>query len=92
MVDEIKYLLNEEQLTSKNIQSAYLYSCHKDIELIKPGNVNIISSHKDTNAKDYIDSSILSSKMLFQEKIRNLIGLTVGYLFLVHSQVQLLLV
>ncbi len=68
MVDEIKYLLNEEQLTSKNIQSAYLFSCHKDIELIKPGNVNIISSHKDTNAKDYIDSSILSSKMLFQEK------------------------
>ena len=54
MVDEIKYLLNEEQVASKNIQSAYLFSCHKDIELIKPGNVNIISPHKDTNAKDYI--------------------------------------
>ena len=69
MIDEIKYLLNKEQLTPKNIQSAYLFSCHKDIELIKPGNVNIISPHKDTNARDYIESSVLSSKILFQEKI-----------------------
>ena len=69
MIDEIKYLLNKEQLTPKNIQSAYLFSCHKDIELIKPGNVNIISPHKDTNARDYIESSVLSSKILFQEKL-----------------------
>ena len=36
-------------------------------ELIKPGNVNLISSHKDTKAQDYLDSAILSSKELFNQ-------------------------
>ena len=68
MTDKTKYPLNQGQLTSEYLQAAYLFSCHKDIELIKPGNVNLVSPHKDTNAKDYIESSILSSKILFEEK------------------------
>ena len=50
MTDKTKYPLNQGQLTSEYLQAAYLFSCHKDIELIKPGNVNLVSPHKDTNA------------------------------------------
>ena len=48
-----------------DVKDAYIYSCKKDIEAIKPGNVNLISPDNDTTADDYIRSCILSSKKLF---------------------------
>ena len=68
MIDQIHYSLDREIYTLTKLKEAYLYACKKDIELIKPGNVSINSPHLDTNAQDYLDSSILSAKELFQDK------------------------
>ena len=68
MIDQIHYSLDREIYTLTKLKEAYLYACKKDVELIKPGNVSINSPHLDTNAQDYLDSSILSAKELFQDK------------------------
>ena len=68
MIDQIHYSLDREIYTLTKLKEAYLYACKKDIELIKPGNVSINSPHSDANAQDYLDSSILSAKELFQDK------------------------
>ena len=52
-------------ITISDVKDAYIYSCKKDIEAIKPGNVNLISPDNDTTADDYIRSCILSSEKLF---------------------------
>tara|TARA_B100001750_G_scaffold150321_1_gene120421 strand:- start:495 stop:1376 length:882 start_codon:yes stop_codon:yes gene_type:complete len=49
------------------IKEAYLFSCRKDVEALKPGNVYLSSPHADTNSNDYIKSSIHSSEVLFLE-------------------------
>ena len=51
------------------LKNSYLFACQKDIEIIKPGNVNINSPHKDTSAKDYMLSSVNSSHQLFVKDI-----------------------
>ena len=38
------------------IKEAYLFSCRKDVEALKPGNVYLSSPHADTNSNDYIKS------------------------------------
>ena len=65
MTDHSHFSTDAERYTLINLKDAYLYACKKDIELIKPGNVNIHSPHQDTNAQDYLDSSTLSSEELF---------------------------
>ena len=82
MTNNIQYLHDKEKYNLDNLQNAYLFACRKDIELIKPGNVNIKSPHSDTNAEDYLKSSLLSSKELFKpdyslgERILNSIKIT----------------
>ena len=67
MTHQTNFFIDKDKHSLDDLKSAYLFSCKKDIELIKPGNVNLISSHKDTKAQDYLDSAILSSKELFTQ-------------------------
>ena len=67
MTHQANFFIDKDKHSLDDLKSAYLFSCKKDIELIKPGNVNLISSHKDTKAQDYLDSAILSSKELFTQ-------------------------
>ena len=67
MTQQIHFFIDKDKQSLDDLKSAYLFSCKKDIELIKPGNVNLLSSHKDTKAQDYLDSAILSSKELFNQ-------------------------
>ena len=82
MTNKIQYLHDKEKYNLDNLRIAYLFACRKDIELIKPGNVNIKSPHSDTKAEDYLESSLLSSKELFKtdyslgERILNSIKIT----------------
>ena len=52
MTNKIQYLHDKEKYNLDNLQIAYLFACRKDIELIKPGNVNIKSPHPDTMRED----------------------------------------
>jgi len=82
MTNKIQYLHDKEKYNLDNLRIAYLFACRKDIEIIKPGNVNIKSPHLDTKAEDYLESSLLSSKELFKtdyslgERILNSIKIT----------------
>jgi triphosphoribosyl-dephospho-CoA synthase len=67
MTHQTNFFIDKDKHSLDDLKSAYLFSCKKDIELIKPGNVNLLSSHKDTKAQDYLDSAILSSKELFNQ-------------------------
>ena len=67
MLKFLDYMPLKEELDISLLKDSYLFACHKDIEIIKPGNVNINSAHLDTNAEDYIVSSINSSNKLFKE-------------------------
>ena len=67
MTHQPHFFIDKDKHSLDDLKSAYLFSCKKDIELIKPGNVNLLSSHKDTKAQDYLDSAILSSKELFNQ-------------------------
>ena len=82
MTNKIQYLHDKEKYNLDNLRIAYLFACRKDIEIIKPGNVNIKSPHPDTKAEVYLESSLLSSKELFKtdyslgERILNSIKIT----------------
>ena len=67
MSDNLKKLALNNNFDESIIRDAYLYACHKDIEAIKPGNVNINSPHHDTTASDYLISSINSGSELFHD-------------------------
>ena len=67
MTHQPHFFIDKDKHSLDDLKSAYLFSCKKDIELIKPGSVNLLSSHKDTKAQDYLDSAILSSKELFNQ-------------------------
>ena len=67
MTHQPHFFIDKDKHSLDDLKSAYLFSCKKDIERIKPGNVNLLSSHKDTKAQDYLDSAILSSKELFNQ-------------------------
>ena len=67
MTHQPHFFIDKDKHSLDDLKSAYLFSCKKDIELIKPGNVNLLSSHKDTKAQDYLDSAILSSRELFNQ-------------------------
>ena len=67
MSDNFKKITLNKNFDESLIRDAYLYACHKDIEAIKPGNVNINSPHHDTTASDYLISSINSGSELFND-------------------------
>ena len=67
MSDNFKKITLNKNFDEFLIRDAYLYACHKDIEAIKPGNVNINSPHHDTTASDYLISSINSGSELFND-------------------------
>ena len=67
MSDNLKKLALNNNFDESMIRDAYLYACHKDVEAIKPGNVNINSPHHDTTASDYLISSINSGSELFYD-------------------------
>ena len=48
----------------KEIEKSYLHACHFDINCIKPGNVNIHTSHTDMTAEDFITSYTVTSKII----------------------------
>ena len=68
MFNNLKYPILDEDSKDSVLRDAYLYACHKDIEVIKPGNVSINSPHHDTTASDYLISSINSGSQLFHEE------------------------
>ena len=65
MLDLETPLIIPSEITKSALRESYLFSCKKDIELIKPGNVSMKSPHLDTTAEDYITSSVNSSNALF---------------------------
>ena len=67
MTRQTNFYIDKDKYSLDDLKAAYLFSCKKDIELIKPGNVNLLSPHKDTKAQDYLDSATLSSKELFNQ-------------------------
>lgn len=67
MTRQTNFSIDKDKHSLDDLKAAYLFSCKKDIELIKPGNVNLLSPHKDTKAQDYLDSATLSSKELFNQ-------------------------
>ena len=69
MYQNINYPEINSRETISLLKDAYLFSCKKDIEVLKPGNVYIGSPHKDTNSDDYIDSSIYSCEHLFLKNL-----------------------
>ena len=52
MTHQATFFIDKDKHSLDDLKAAYLFSCKKDIELIKPGNVNLLSSHKDTKAQD----------------------------------------
>ena len=67
MTPQTNFSIDKDKHSLDDLKAAYLFSCKKDIELIKPGNVNLLSPHKDTKAQDYLDSATLSSKESFNQ-------------------------
>ena len=51
------------------LKDIYLYACSKDVEVIKPGNVNIDYPHSDTTAYDFLRSAHDSCKSLFKRDL-----------------------
>ena len=62
-----EYLITHSDREVEIIQKAYLYACAKDVEVIKPGNVNIDYPHDDTSAHDFLRSAHDSTKFLFDK-------------------------
>ena len=62
-----EYLIMRSDREVEIIQKAYLYACSKDVEVIKPGNVNIDYPHDDTSAHDFLRSAHDSTKFLFDK-------------------------
>ena len=65
MSNNLKYLNLNKDFKESILRDSYLYACHKDVEVTKPGNVSINSPHHDTTASDYLISSINSGSELF---------------------------
>jgi len=51
------------------IENSYLHACNLDINCIKPGNVNIHTSHIDTTSEDFITSYTVTSKIIASPKM-----------------------
>ena len=51
------------------LKDIYLYSCSKDVEVIKPGNVNIDYPHSDTTAYNFLRSAHDSCRSLFRQDL-----------------------
>jgi len=51
------------------LKDIYLYACSKDVEVIKPGNVNIDYPHSDTTAYDFLRSAHDSCRSLFKRDL-----------------------
>ena len=48
----------------ERVESAYINSCELDLNCIKPGNVNYLSGHHDTNVNDFVTSYRITSKII----------------------------
>ena len=59
----------KNNINTASIRNNYLFSCYKDVELIKPGNVNEISPHKDMNADHFKRSAELSVNSICNENL-----------------------
>ncbi len=59
----------KNNINSASIRNNYLFSCYKDVELIKPGNVNETSPHKDMNADHFKKSAKLSVNSICNENL-----------------------
>ena len=51
------------------LKDIYLYACSKDVEVIKPGNVNIDYPHSDTTAYNFLRSAHDSCRSLFTQDL-----------------------
>ena len=51
------------------LKDIYLYACSKDVEVIKPGNVNIDYPHSDTTAYNFLRSAHDSCRSLFRQDL-----------------------
>ena len=51
------YQIQSSYRNIDKLKQIYLYACSKDVEVIKPGNVNIDYSHLDTSAYDFLRSA-----------------------------------
>ncbi len=48
----------------KNVESSYIISCSYDVKCIKPGNVNYLSGHPDTDIDDFVKSYEVTSNLI----------------------------
>ena len=53
------------KVTSHQLKKNYIDSCSQELNALKPGNVNILSSIPGMNRKGFIRASIISSKFLY---------------------------
>ena len=61
------YQIQSSYRNIEKLKSIYIYACSKDVEVIKPGNVNIDYPHSDTTAYDFLRSAHDSCKSLFKQ-------------------------
>ena len=61
------YQIQSSYRNIDKLKQIYLYACSKDVEVIKPGNVNIDYSHIDTSAYDFLRSAHDSCRSLFKK-------------------------
>ena len=63
------YQIQSSYRNIDKLKQIYLYACSKDVEVIKPGNVNIDYSHIDTSAYDFLRSAHDSCRSLFKKNL-----------------------
>ena len=63
------YQIQSSYRNLDKLKNCYLYACSKDVEVTKPGNVNIDYPHSDTTAYDFLRSAHDSCDSLFKKDL-----------------------
>ena len=63
------YQIQHSYRNVDKLKDIYLYACSKDVEVIKPGNVNIDYPHSDTTAYNFLRSAHDSCRSLFRQDL-----------------------
>ena len=60
--------LKATNIVEQDIKNSYLLACIYDIEAIKPGNVNLLSGHVDSDFRDFKKSSEITADIISSKK------------------------
>ena len=63
------YQIQHSYRNVDKLKDIYLYACSKDVEVIKPGNVNVDYPHSDTTAYNFLRSAHDSCRSLFRQDL-----------------------